>query len=357
MDFTYSQISCYKRCPLKWFFRYNLLLKPRTISKALETGSHVHHLLDVFYQSKTDSSEEILNNIQNESDVRFKESTKGMFDEELSTMLEIKQQSEQIMQRYVEMWKEDLKKYQILWTEREFAIKIRNTSGKRTQDVLRGKLDMGLMDAYNMSWLVENKTTAQSIENRLDTVDLDEQIDLYLMACNYLDYLLPNFSGVLYNVIRKKPPTIPRMLMRPAGTLSKAKDIDTTYEIYMEEILKNGLNPNDYADILAILKEKGNTFYGRAIVPRSKERIKDVEVALFYTVRRIKENLQLYFKKKDINVFCKSPNLMCSRDCSYFEMCIMHSKKADWVSYANNSYDKYDANNPNPELEATEEAF
>jgi hypothetical protein len=248
-----------------------------------------------------------------------------------------------------------MQKYKILWTEKEFAIKLRSPSGRRTQDVLRGKLDMGVEDVHGMTWLIEDKSTAYSVDKRIDTIDLDEQMDFYFLACTYNPTILPNFAGIVYNVIRKKAPTIPRMLQRPAGTLSRAKDIDTTYEIYMDTIKYYGLNPDDYIDILNLLKEKGDTFYGRTIVNRSQEKIADISKSLFYTIKKIKDNIKLFENIQDMNVFHKSPSLMCPRDCSYCEMCIMHSKGADWVDYANQSFELYDSTTP--ELEGTELAF
>jgi hypothetical protein len=246
----------------------------------------------------------------------------------------------------MDKWMKDFEKYTVLWSEKEFAIRIRDLRGYRTHDVLRGKFDIGMMDEFETSWLFETKTTARGVDERIKTIDIDEQIDLYQMVCEFVPDLLPNFGGIVYNVVRKKSPTIPRILQRPAGTLSKAKDIDTTYEVYLNTILEHGLNPADYQDILAILKEKGDRFYDRRIIVRDKQRIDNVKKSLYYTVKEIKNNAKLYRSKQDINTFHRTPSFMCPKMCDYCELCIMQSKNADWTSYAKDTFEIRDKTNP-----------
>lgn len=348
-DFTYSQITCYKRCPLKWYFKYFKMLEPRTRSKAFEIGSYVHHLLEQFYmlpQGKEMTDVELKEAVLKASTDYYDEKTKEMFEDEINGVAEIRCDAEEIAMRYMDKYMVDHEKYTPLWVEKEFAIKIRNPQGKKTKDILRGKFDMGAVDEFDTAWLFEHKTTGISVENRLDTIDLDEQLDLYQMVADTVPEILPDFGGIIFNIMRKKPPTIPRVLQKPAGTLSRAKDIDTTYDIYMETIHKHGLNPADYSDILGILKEKGDTFYGRKLVQRSQGRIDNVRSGLYYAVKKIKDNVKLFEKKNDINVFHRTPNFMCSRDCSYCELCIMQSKHCDWEGYAMASFDIRETLNP-----------
>lgn len=348
-DFTYSQIACYKRCPLKWYFKYLRLLQPRTRSKAFEIGSYVHHLLEQFYmlpQEKDMTDVELKEAVFKASTDYYDDKTKDLFEEEIDGVADIRCDAEEITNRYMDKYMVDHEKYSPLWVEKEFAIKIRNPQGRRTRDILRGKFDMGVTDEFDTAWLFEHKTTGISVDNRLETVDLDEQLDLYQMVADTVPDLLPDFGGIVFNIMRKKPPTIPRVLQRPAGSLSKAKDIDTTYDVYMESIRKHGLNPADYAEILGILKEKGDTFFGRKLVQRSQSRINNVRNSLYYTVKRIKDNAKQYEKTNDLNVFNRTPNFMCPRDCEYCELCIMQSKQCDWEGHAMATFDIRETLNP-----------
>jgi len=63
-------------------------------------------------------------------------------------------------------------------------------------------------------------------------------------------------SGIIFNLVRAKLPTVPQVLK--SGGLSKAKSIDTDVDTYLQAIKDNRLNPNDYVDILNHLKENSN---------------------------------------------------------------------------------------------------
>lgn len=359
MNFTYSSIACSKRCMFKYYLKYMLWISSTRFIKPLEMGSYVHMLLDRFYMIPTEkdlTDVELRQEIQNESEKYFQSKVESLFEEETEKRDEfaaLKIETDQIVKRYMDKYMyNDMSKYTTLWCEKEFAIKIRDLRNYKTKDVLRGKLDAGLVDEFDTSWLFENKTTSESIADRLNFIDIDEQMSTYTMACSYLPELLPNFGGSIYNVIRKKAPTIPKVLQRPAGSLSKAINIDTTYEVYMETILANGLNPNDYLEILGILKAKGDTFYGRKIVARDDRQIRNFRQMLYFQVRRIKDIIKQFEKTHTDNVFAKNATYMCTRDCEYCQLCIMHSKNADWKNYAANAFTVRDR--LNPELEGVE---
>jgi len=78
-------------------------------------------------------------------------------------------------------------------------------------------------------------------------------------------------EGFELEVIRKKVPREPPLLKK--GGLSKAQNVDTTHDLYLAAIHRHGLNPDDYADVLARLKARGPAFHFRSQVNLGKQEI------------------------------------------------------------------------------------
>jgi hypothetical protein len=129
-----------------------------------------------------------------------------------------------------------------------------------------GALDLLVRLGDGSHWMVEHKTTAErDLSHYMRKLDWDPQIRGYAwMLANPIadvsDIKDPvRISGVIYNVARKKVPDEPEPLKR--GGLSKSKGIDTTRALYLGAIMRHGLNPDDYGDVLEQLQSK--TFFAR----------------------------------------------------------------------------------------------
>lgn len=354
-EYTTSQLACFKNCPKKWYYRFNLMLDTIKIKKNLELGSYVHHLLDEFYKPKMDHNYEYydgndlqilaenrFNHVIRASEKYFQQKTENLFEEEIQQFVEMREEAEAIVTRYIEQNAEDLEKYKVITTEAEFCIPVYNNNGKRTRDKLRGKFDMIVEDMFTTIWFFEHKTTSDSVDNRFDTVELEEQLNNYIMVASgmYDDY----FGGGILNVIRKKAPRLPEPLKSGKG-LSRDKKIDTTYDLYLEAINKYGYNPDDYTEMLGILKEKGDRFFGRKIVSRKPFQIIETRDEIYFTIQSIKELSSLYKKTKNPAVFYRTPTFMCG-SCQYCNLCILDSKKGDVENYIAGNFIKREAMNP-----------
>jgi len=352
-EYTTSQLACYKACPKKWFYRFKLRLDPVGTKKSLELGSYVHHLLDVFYNPSgsgesimTDGSLQVLTEnryagVLAASQKYFEEKTKNLFEEETIKYQQLRDEAEAIVTRYIEINADDLSKYSIIATEKEFRIPIYSPDGKRTRDYFLGKFDMVVRDEYGTVWFFEHKTTSDTVDNRFETVELEEQLNNYTLVA-MMEY--DDYGGGILNVIRKKAPRKPEPLKSGKG-LSVAKNIDTTYDVYLEAINENGFNPTDYTEILGILKEKGDRFFGRKIVSRKVVQLLETRDEIYYTVQAIKNMERLYKKTGSENVFYRTPTYAC-KGCQYCELCILDSKKCDTKSHIDGNFTVRETDNP-----------
>jgi len=117
--------------------------------------------------------------------------------------------------------------------ETEFSVPLRTIKGRASSKVfMAGRFD-GLVQRKDNGtyWLLETKTT-RSINQLQLSLDNDFQCGAYLLAAQEI-FQVP-ISGVLYNLMRKKVPTQPRVLAN--GLLSQDQRIDTTAEAYTEAI-------------------------------------------------------------------------------------------------------------------------
>ena len=168
---------------------------------------------------------------------------------------------------------------QILFTEEEFAVplkrevgdseyyRFRDANGQQWELWLVGRIDLVIQDMDDRIWVLDHKTSKDKLDKELLT--LDDQMTMYIWAIQQI--LGVQIAGCLYNVLRKKIPSIPRILK--AGGLSKDKSIDTTYDVYLEAIYANDLDPADYTEILNHLAEKNSQFYERVAVRRNQHEI------------------------------------------------------------------------------------
>lgn len=128
-----------------------------------------------------------------------------------------------------------------------------------TQDILLcGRID-GMVEVAGELWVIDHKTTSRI---DADGLVLDSQGKAYLLAARQL--YGPNVKGIIYNFLRKKVPAVPELLKK--GGLTRRKDIDTTWDVYHQAIVSNGLDPNDYQDMHDLLTVKENPFFRRELV-------------------------------------------------------------------------------------------
>ena len=225
---------------------------------------------------------------------------------------------------------------EILSVEREFQVPLRDAAG----DVLRwkdregtiweihlvGRLDMLVKDFSDRIWLVDHKTS----KDKLDTEGLimDDQMTIYIWAVEQIIGL--PIEGALYNVLRKKLPTIPMQLK--AGGLSQDKSIDTTLEVYMAEVERLELNPDDYAKMVDILSNKPNTFQQREKVRRTRYEIKRAGYLL------ILEGIDML----NAPFIYPNPNWDCKWRCDFKELCVAENRGEDIKWMLETLYQKSD---------------
>jgi CRISPR/Cas system-associated exonuclease Cas4 (RecB family) len=282
---SHSKLKDWKMCRQLYYYRHVEGLRPRRKSNALYMGSMLHDMLSVF--NSGGKWELILEGYE----LEFSK----LFIEEQEELGDIIDNAERIMRGYIKRWGDKLP-----FTTVEEKIKgiefIKGTN-------LTIKTDGVIED--NGYWLVEHKSTKKFSPDQISL--FNPQGILYLWGLRQTGVKV---KGILWDYIRTKPPTIPRVLKD--GTVSRKASIDTDYDTYHDTIIASGNEPKEYQGMLAMLRNKGGTFYKRSLLIIPEPTIKLIIADLKQTAMEI-ARLQNYPTRNISTITC--------RGCQFRRLC------------------------------------
>lgn len=245
----------FKECRRKWYWDVNQHLKPIGDAGAggpLWIGSSVHDVLAQYYRGRMMGTPLSLLSVPEMHDRWCNYEGADKVDGETRDMCL------HLLEGYRNFSETADAGWRVQTVETEIELKIPGT-----RVYLVGTIDL-TVQYNNRLWIVDHKTAAQLPDER--ALELDDQMTAYQwLALNGMGI---KAAGAIYNVLRKKIPTQPKVLK--AGGLSKDRSIDTTYDVYYQAVLENNLDPVDYVDMLDMLKNKPNTFFWRSIIARNR---------------------------------------------------------------------------------------
>lgn len=282
-----SDVRSFKTCRRKWNWSSPLRrnLEPVIPYMPFFTGRAIHFALDQYYTNGTPLTKSAGEFIQEERKGMI-ERTGAMWEKEEEKVQEqvdlivgmLEHYDTWVKKQHDQRWSDD--QFQFIVMETEFSVPLRTPSGRASPRVyLAGRFD-GVVARHDDGsiWLWETKTT-RSIDEMTKSLANDEQCGAYMYAAQEL--LGVPITGVVYNLMRKKVPTFPRVLKD--GTLSKAKNQDTTAEAYIRAIqtvhpdISNGKILANYGEILQYFINEGTPFFARVPVYRTPQEIESLQ--------------------------------------------------------------------------------
>ena len=321
----------FKECRRRWDFASlsRQGLEPNRPAVALWFGTGIHHALELWYSGQeTDIAKAWLDWYDTEL-ARLEESQTVLWDEQKKALEETRDLGQKMLEGY-EIWAsvEDYKPQfgfkKVLYTEREFAVyvpdehgqayRFTDGNGQEWEIWLVGRLDMVVEDFDGRVWVLDHKTSKDRLDE--DILILDDQMTMYLWAAQQI--LQHPIEGCYYNVLRKKLPVVPQVLASGKG-LSKAKSIDTTYEVYLQAIEDNGFDPADYEEILGILANKRTAFFERVKVHRNSHEIAMAGRMLLLEGIDMLNQPYIY----------PNPTRDCKWKCDYKDLCLAMNRNDD----------------------------
>ncbi|WP_029423294.1 PD-(D/E)XK nuclease family protein [Alicyclobacillus macrosporangiidus] len=225
---TFSRISMRARCPQREHYHYNLLLRPKQMQWALDVGSAFHAGMEAWNRGGTEE-EAVAAALS-----RLDEVAQRIDDEAEVDKLPVQRVRTEVMVRQAVRW---FPRYETVATEHEFDVAIRNPRTNRPSRTYRlaGKIDGIVRTPDGLYWLLEYKTSGQSLEQFRLRYGLDVQITLYALAAR--DALGIAVEGALVRVICKT-----RSEPRRGESLEDYRDrLMSTYEAERERLISEDL--------------------------------------------------------------------------------------------------------------------
>lgn len=289
--FSHSKIKSWRRCPKSYDYKYNQGLSRRVAPGALTRGVVFHEMLDAVvlgtdWRTPLEAYRKVYDELWEEEAAQY------MSPDDL----------ESLFHRYQAKWRGDGLDY---LNRSEITVEVEH-EGMR----FKGIIDKMPKDKEGRIWVMDHKTHKVLPDENARFSDL--QTVLYYWAVRENG---ETPDGVLWDYIRTKPPAVPEVLK--SGGLSKRANMDTDYETYMKAIMDNGLNPADYADILA--KTKNNIFFKRVPLPKPNEKLIQNVVSDFFDTA--KEIIDAKKYPRNMNRDCKS--------CTYYQLCSAEIRDLD----------------------------
>ena len=179
-----------------------------------------------------------------------------------------------------------------------------------------GKLDALVEDSHGDYWIIDHKTAGKFDPE--DFLVMDDQITSYCWAMQQV--LNIPIAGFIYNELRKDAPHPPDTLKN--GMLSKNKQQNTTYELYLDKIKEVGQSPSLYSDILEHLSNQGNKFFRRTYVRRSPRELELAGERIVLEAKDMLSNPSIY----------PNPDRHCTW-CSFRSPCLARMDGSDpqWI--------------------------
>ena len=335
---SFSAIATYRRCPKKFFFREINDLQKIKKSTALYLGSEIHEMLKIYFlalQQGKDYDEAWWEVIDYKDTLGDWESYPDLFEDESIEQGVLAEEAFDIVQRYIKQ--ADFTDWEILHVEEEFYITL------DTGVVISFTPDLVVRDPSGSVWVVDHKSTSSLPTEGIPFGDL--QALLYLAG---VSSLYPETKGFIYNRLRKKVPTQPRLNKtkdKASGLyfVNNLNNIDTTYELLMDFLTRNApelLADQRHALRIAELREDTGRFFWTETIYRNDEAIATIVEEAANTVEQA--NADTVFSR---NLYEDNGWLSCSR-CPFARICQADLLGWDITQILEEDYEVRDEKNP-----------
>lgn len=258
-----SAVSAYRTCQQLYYYRHVERLRRRDKAAAPELGIILHDYLSLYYQgirvghsgavAHGEARQAIVAKFRPECSRMASVARQAGLEKDAIKLYDLPDQAARIADRYyVARGAQDAIQQEILLVEEYLTLPM-----FRGAAVSNGRLDMVTRSRVDgLTYLWEHKSTTDIPDSGYRMRDL--QTPLYRRKIERLK-IAPEIDSVMWNYLKTKEPTRPRLLKN--GTLTKDKHLDSTWEIYSAELKRLKLNPTDYMDVRARLEGRETSVF------------------------------------------------------------------------------------------------
>lgn len=252
IEVSYSKLDTYGRCPKLYEFKYIRNLQPKRQNSNLFRGITAHDMLRDWYLLQrqfgkiTVTPEEFVARWITEY-WTSQEDLPVFADVLFDHQKEVEQMGTYV-RRYLELGLFD--DYEVLHVEEQFVIHMND-------DVITFTPDLVVRDDTGTVWIIDHKTSARRVDR--DALDIKPQALLYYAGVRLF---YEDVGGFIFNYIRKKVPTQPRLNKTGRKAVSYLATIDTDYKTLYDFCEANGLLDDEpHKRRLAELRDEDTFFF------------------------------------------------------------------------------------------------
>ncbi len=308
MRVSYSEIQTFQRCPKKYEFASVQKLQRKVVALPLAKGIIIHQLMQGFYLD---------GHIETMLDTLIGEFAAHPYtiDVDTVTFEEVLDESELLVRAYLRHYLDD-QEWEVLHVEEQFTVELTGHEITFTPDLI-------VRDGNGQVWIVDHKSTAQLPGPGMPFGDL--QSLLYISA---VQQVYPELAGFIFNYLRKKTPSVPRMTKTKPYRIAYLKTIDTTYEVLRDWIQDHAPEELDKPEVkirLAELRER-DKFFAREYVLISDIMQEGILSEVIATVEEM-ERAHLADESGQVDVAFRRVfgnklwGVMSCEKCSYLSVC------------------------------------
>lgn len=330
---THSRMSCFKQCPRKHYYRYELGLRKSDDARPLRMGSAVHLGLDMRAQGFS-IDETVDTAIAGYAEVP---QWAAHDDEKLHEWLVERVTVEKLLRGYFWYWENaqvppELHVAEIVESEKSFDLPIKNPETGATTSVFRvgGKRDKIVWLGDGRLAVMEHKTTGDDVGPDSDywkRLRLDQQISLYVVAARDQGH---DVSTVLYDVIRKpsiSPRQIPlldadgvKIVLDAAGNrvmLANGKKWRESGDSEKGYVLQSRVETDkEFGDRLMLdIADRPEFYFQRREIPRLESDLAEFRAELWQQQQAIRESA------RNRRHFRNTAACIAPYRCEYLDMC------------------------------------
>lgn len=243
LEVSWSKVRTWRRCHRQYFYKYIERLQRKAPKVTLLKGSILHEMLDARATGV---------NPQNILD-RYAREYRNLFLEQREEYGDLINDLRRIYEAYERNYEDDKLKPEAS------EVFIATNITKKIRFI--GYLDKLVNDGQRR-WVLDHKT-GRHIPND-DARFSDLQLLFYTWAWNR-ENPSRQVSGVIWDYLKTKPPTIPETLK--SGELSRRANIETDLFTYMKALEDAHLLRGPYEEIIAMLQKQVSPFFKRVTLP------------------------------------------------------------------------------------------
>ncbi len=282
-----SKLNTWRRCHYSYYLKYILKLEKKVKPGPLQRGSIIHECLEEWNSGR--SWKKPLERFTKE----FYDNT---FAEERLELGDLPKMVQELLEAYTHYYTEE-EEFEYIQNELHFELPL-------TKEIaIQGYIDSIVEDERGRVWSMETKTYTRTPDR--DFLLFNPQSATYIWALRELGY---EPEGMLWNILKAKEPTKPRLTQK-TQKLSLAKLDSTPYTI-RKGIKELGLDPKDYEDFIG--KHDYDGYFYRHQIRLNKNVVESIMDDTLSTALEVYEQGGV-LKDKNLNRDCSW--------CSYRSIC------------------------------------